>query len=168
MQINMELSGRPRRECNDDDELARVRLMSSKKKAAERKKQKRLDKERSYDKKRREKKKRKTKENRTKVKDENAQHSLPEAVVSSNGMSLPECNILEDVMADRDHEMLCCDVKGEDDSAGLKSMTVTAASRSITRVWTRQPHSAAYYLRTLQDLCVWSIQMVRCPSIMHV
>ena len=118
----MEVSGRPspRRECND--ESARVRLMSSKKKAAERKKQKRLEKQRSYDKKWRAKKKRKTKENRTQVEDENAQHSLPEAVVSSNEMSLPEYNILEEVMADRDHEMLCYDVKGEHDSAGLKSM----------------------------------------------
>ena len=61
----MEVSGRPspRRECND--ESARVRLMSSKKKATERKKQKRLEKQRSYDKKWRAKKKRKTKENRT-------------------------------------------------------------------------------------------------------
>ena len=112
-----------------DDEFAHVRLMSTKEAAAERKKQKRLEQQRLYDKKRIEKKKRSTKENRTKLK-EDGQCSLTEAIVSSNGLSLLKSDVVEDVMADKDHGILCSDVKGEDDCAGLQSMILGSRNRA--------------------------------------
>lgn len=111
-----------------DDEFAHVRLMSTKEAAAERKKQKRLEQQRLYDKKWREKKKRCTKENRTKLK-EDGQCSLTEAIVSSNGLSLLKSDVVEDVMADKDHGILCSDVKGED-VQDCKSMILGSRNRA--------------------------------------
>ena len=112
-----------------DDEFAHVRLMSTKEAAAEREKQKRLEQQRLYDKKRREEKKRSTKENRKKLK-EDGQCSLTEAIVSSNGLSLLKSDVVEDVMADKDHGILCSDVKGEDDCAGFQSMILGSRNRA--------------------------------------